>query len=158
MKRTLLAATAVALLLTGCATGDTGHVNPEISPDLREVRSTPREDQPSGDDDEGETVETPAPGASAQPTNDVEAAFAASSEQEAWYADVTAVDVDSDTVVVSTRLEPGDTDAVAVCEAALGAAEEVGILTPSADIRAVDGETIAKLDVEAGDQGCANVG
>ena len=159
MKRTLVAATAVALLLTGCATGDRGHVNPEISPDLVGPRSTQAPDRASGgsDDEDGEGgEESPAPGTSAAPANDVEAAFAAEVGDEDWYDDVSALDTDEDTILVSTRLTAGDEAAVDVCEAAFAAAESTGITEPRVLVRDVDGDTISERDTAAGDEGCSS--
>lgn len=156
MMRSLLAATATALLLAGCATGDTGHLDPEIDPDLREYRSSPVAEPASGGDEDDEAVETPAPGASAAPGNDVEAAFSEAAGGETWFADVTAVDVDGDGVIVATRLQAGDEDAVAVCEAAFAAAQSTGVAVPTVDVRTVDGTTIAQRGAE--DEGCAGEG
>ncbi len=151
MKRTLVSAAAVGLLLAGCATGDTGHLNPEISPDLVGPRSTQEPDLPSGDDDD--TVETPAPGASGAAGNEVEQAFAAAYGEETWYDDVEAVDTDDDTVQVSTRLEEGDPAAVDVCEAVFDAAEETGLTSPTVDVRDVSGNTISQRDDDS--EGCS---
>lgn len=187
MKRSCVAAAAVALLLTGCATGETGHLDPEIEPELLGPRSTPTdpgepvEDPLGGTDEEaseeetadgesrnvegedgaagegaagegaaGEGTATPAPG------NDVEAAFAESSGSQAWYEDVTAVDVDGDSVLVTTLLTEGGADAVAVCEAAIAAAESTGIAEPSVEVRAGDGETLSERDAAVGDEGCSS--
>jgi hypothetical protein len=153
-------AACAVLFLAGCATGDTGHLDPEISPDLMEFRSSPSPDEVSGDEEEPEPVETPAPGTSAAPANEVEAAFAASSGSEAWYTDVTSVDVDDDDVLVVTRLEDSAEsadDAVAVCEAAFEAASSTGISVPSVEVRAIDGTTISQRDPAAGDEACSRI-
>jgi hypothetical protein len=156
MKRSLLAVASVAVLLTGCATGDTGHLDPEISPNLMELRSSPSPDAASGgDDEESEPVETPAPGSSAAPSNHVEAAFSASSGSEAWFTDVTAVDVEDEEVLVTTRLQPGDQDAVDVCEAAFEAASSTGLNSPSVEVRSGDGTTLSQRDTAAGDEACS---
>jgi hypothetical protein len=157
MKRSLLAVASATLLLAGCATGDIGHLDPEISPDLMEIRSSPVADAGSGDQEEPEPVETPAPGTSAAPSNDVEAAFSASSGSETWFTDVTAVDVDAEAVLVTTRLQPGDQDAVDVCEAAFDAASSTGINSPSVEVRSGDGTTLAERDTAAGDEACSRV-
>jgi hypothetical protein len=157
MKRTRVAATAAALLLlAGCATGDTGHLDPEIQPDII-VPAPQRTPQPdSGDEgDGGEGSETPAPGTSAAPASDLEAAFATAAGQEDWYGDVTGVDTDDDTVLVTTDLLPGDEAAVEVCEAAFDAAETTGLAAPNVLVRDADGETIAQRDTAAGDEGCS---
>lgn len=156
MKRTLVTATAVALLLTGCATGDTGHLDPEISPDLAGPRSTQQPDEPTVAPESDGAVATPAPGTSAAPSNDVEAAFAASSAEASWYGDVTGVDVDDDTVLVTTLLVSGDASAVQACEAAFEAAEETGVLSPRVLVRDVEGQTISERDATAGDEGCSS--
>ena len=157
MKRTLVAATAVALLLAGCATGDTGHLDPEITPDLVGPRSTQEPDRASGAsaEDEG-TEESPAPGTSAAPASDLEAAFAAEVSSEDWYEDVTGIDAQDETVLVSTDLTAGDEAAVQVCEAAFAAAEATGITEPRVLVRDVDGETISERDTAAGDEGCSS--
>ena len=158
MKRSLLAVASTALLLAGCATGETGHLDPEIDPDLLEFRSSPNSDGASGDQEPSEPVETPAPGTSAAPANEVEAAFSASSGSETWFTDVTSVDVDGDEVLVITRLEEGAgsaDDAVAVCEAAFEAASSTGITAPSVEVRSIDGATISQRDAAAGDEACS---
>jgi hypothetical protein len=158
MKRSLravAAAASAALLLAGCATGQTGHLDPEIDPDLGEVRSSPDADQASGGDEGSEVVETPAPGTSAAPTDDLAAAFADSAGSEAWYTEVESIDADDASVLVTTRLQPGDADAVAVCEAAFDAATETGVNAPSVEVRAVDGTTISQRDTAAGDVACS---
>ncbi|GAA2724723.1 hypothetical protein [Cellulomonas aerilata] len=158
MKRSLRALAAVAtgtLLLAGCATGDTGHLDPEISPDLGEVRSSPVA-TPESDDDEGsDAVETPAPGASGAPANDVEAEFAAAAGSESWYAEVESIDPEGERVLVTTRLEAGDEDAVAVCEAAFEAASATGVNSPTVEVRASDGSTLSLRDTAAGDEACS---
>jgi hypothetical protein len=154
MKRTLVAATTMALLLGGCATGDTGHLDPEIEVDLI-VPAPQRTPQPDSDEGEDEGTETPAPGTSAAPASDLEAAFAAAAGEEDWFGDVTGVDTDDDTVLVSTDLLPGDEAAVEVCEAAFDAAESTGITSPRVLVRDTDGETIAQRDTAAGDEGCS---
>ena len=156
MKRTLVAATAVALLLTGCATGDTGHVNPEISPDLVGPRSTQAPQQASGGSDDEGGEESPAPGTSAAPASELEAAFAEAVSNEDWYDDVTGIDTDEETVLVSTDLTAGDEAAVEVCEAAFAAAESTGITEPRVLVRDVYGETISERDTAAGDEGCSS--
>jgi len=154
MKRTLVAATTVALLLGGCATGDTGHLDPEIQPDI--IVPAPQVTPRGGSgDDEGEGAETPAPGTSAAPASDLEAAFATAAGEEDWYGDVTGVDTDDDTVLVTTDLLPGDEAAVEVCEAAFDAAETTGLASPNVLVRDADGETIAQRDTAAGDEGCS---
>lgn len=180
MKRSLVAATAAALLLAGCATGETGHLDPEIEPDLIGPLSTPAEDSGAetggtpedlaeavdedtagtaeGDrasEEPGEGDATSAPGTSAAPGNDVEAAFAQAAGGEAWFEDVTAVDVDGDSVLVTTVLTEAGADAVAVCEAALEAAESTGIAEPSVEVRSGDGETLSGRDAAAGGEGCS---
>ena len=57
MKRTLVAATTVALLLGGCATGDTGHLDPEIQPDIivPAPQRTPQGDSATEDAEGSET-------------------------------------------------------------------------------------------------------
>jgi hypothetical protein len=165
MKRSLLAvasAACTALILAGCATGDTGHLDPEISPDLLEFRSSPSPDggsgDASGDEEESEPVETPAPGTSAAPSNDVEEAFSTSSRSQAWYTDVTSVDVEGDAVLVTTRFAEGAEsadDAVAACEAAFEAATSTGIASPSVEVRSIDGTTISQRDAAAGDEACS---
>jgi len=157
MKRILVAATAVALLLGGCATGDTGHLDPEIQPDLI-VPAPQRTPEADSATDRGEGSQTPAPGTSAAPANDVEAAFATAAGEEDWFGDVTGVDTDDDTVLVSTDLLPGDEAAVEVCEAAFDAAESTGITEPRVLVRDTDGETIAQRDTAAGDEGCSGAG
>ena len=154
MKRSLVTATTVALLLGGCATGDTGHLDPEIQPDL--IVPAPQQ-TPQGDSttDDGEGSQTPAPGTSAAPASDLEAAFAAAAGEEDWYGDVTGVDSDDDTVLVTTDLLPGDEAAVEVCEAAFDAAESTGITEPSVEVHDADGDTIAQRDTAAGDEGCS---
>ena len=154
MKRTLVAAAGAGLLLAGCATGDTGHLEPEISPDLVGPRSTQEPDQGSGasDDDEGES---PEPTASGEPGNPVQAALEEGYGDESWYADVTGVDPADDTVTVTTRLRAGDAAAVEVCEAVVDAAEQSGIASPTVLVRDVAGETIAGVDAAAGETGCS---
>jgi hypothetical protein len=160
MKRTLVTATAVALLLAGCATGDTGHVTPDISPDLEGPLPTQAaagsSGGSSGGSDGGSAQESPAPGTSAAPASELEAAFAAEVSDEDWYDDVTGLDTDDDTVLVTTDLTAGDEAAVDVCEAAFAAAESTGITEPRVLVRDVDGETISERDPAAGDEGCSS--
>lgn len=160
MKRSLVAATAVALLLTGCATGDTGHLNPDIEPELLGPRSTPASDAggtsgessgEGGEDGSGEGAEGGTDGSA-----DVEAAFEEAAGGEAWFGDVTGLVVDGDAVQVTTRLADGDADALAVCEAAVEAARSSGISEPSVEVVTDDGASLSALDATAGDAGCTS--
>ncbi len=157
--RALAAAASAALLLAGCATGQVGHLDPDIDPDLGAFRSIPDTDQAAGGDEDAEgpeAVETPAPGTSAAPTDDLAAAFADASSTEGWYTDVASIDADDEGgVLVTTRLEPGDEDAVAVCEAAFEAATSTGVNSPSVEVRAADGTTLSQRDTAAGDDACS---
>jgi hypothetical protein len=156
--RALAAAASVAVLLTGCATGETGHLHPDITPDVGQVRSSPDSDQGSGGSSGSSSsgsVETPAPGASGAPTDDVAAEFAASSSSQTWYTDVQSIDTEADSVLVTTSLQPGDADAVAVCEAAFDAASASGITAASVEVRAADGTTLSQRDTAAGDEACS---
>ncbi|WNB86760.1 hypothetical protein [Cellulomonas sp. ATA003] len=156
MKR-LVTATAAALLLGGCTSGGTGHLDPEISPDLIGPRSTQEpETTTAPEDEDGAGVQTPAPGAGAGAANDVEAAFAESSGSETWYGEVQSVDVDEFTVVVSTSLDAGDADAVEVCEAAFAAAGDTGIASPIVEVRDSGGQSISERSEPAGDEGCSS--
>ena len=152
MKRTLVAALAAGLLLGGCATGDTGHLDPEISPDLVGPRSTPDPDQPTEAPDAAgdEGTGTPAP------QNEVEAAFREENSGEPWLVEVTGVDPgEDDFIQVTTLLQEGDDAAVQVCEAVVVAAEGTGISEPSVMVRDVEGNAIAQRDSAAGDTGCS---
>jgi hypothetical protein len=159
MKRSLravAAAASAALLLAGCATGQVGHLDPDIEPELGAVRSSPDTSQASGGGEEGsETVETPAPGTSAAPTDDLAAQFADASRSESWYTDVESIDADGESVLVTTRLQPDDESAVAVCEAAFDAASATGVTSPSVEVRAADGTTLSQRDTAAGDEACS---
>ena len=149
MKRSLVAATAVALLLTGCATGDTGHLVPDIEPDLVGPRSTP-EPVTGGGAQEGDAGS----GGGTGDATDLQAAFEESAGSESWFEDVTELTVDGGSVQVTTSLTAAGADAVAVCEAAVDATESTGAVATSVEVLGADGEVLSELDAAAGDEGC----
>ncbi len=182
MKRSLVAATAVALLLTGCATGDTGHLVPDIEPDLVGPRSTPQtvdggsggegtasEDAASdgggsegGSEDEGTEgsggAGSGSDGSGQGPgdATDVQAAFEDAAGSEPWFEEVTELVVDAGSIQVTTSLTAAGADAVAVCEAAVDAAESTGAVATSVEVLDADGAVLSELDAAAGDEGCSD--
>jgi hypothetical protein len=181
MKRSLVAATAVALLLTGCATGDTGHLVPDIEPDLVGPRSTPQAvdggsggessgtegtegtegGEGGGSGDEGaEGTDGAASGSDGSgegpgDATDVQAAFEEAAGGEPWFEDVTELVVDAGSIQVTTSLTAAGADAVAVCEAAVDAAETTGAVATSVEVLDAEGAVLSELDAAAGDEGCS---
>ncbi len=147
MKRSLVAATAVALLLTGCATGDTGHLVPDIDPELLGPSSTPAADAggSTGDPDDSGSVST-----------EFRAAFADAAGVESWLDDVTEIAVDGSSVTVTTAFTAAGGNATAVCEAAVRAAETTGVTPTSVTVVDAEGTTLSELDAEAGDEACSD--
>ncbi|WP_298460630.1 hypothetical protein [uncultured Cellulomonas sp.] len=154
MKRTLVTAAAAALLLGGCATGETGHLDPEIYPELAaplaagetvagqvepDVDDEPDQDQQEAGDD-GVNVE-------------VVDAFNEAAEEQSWYAEIIRVDVAGESVVVSTRLLPGDPAVLQVCDTASAVGERLGLT--SLNVEVVDIEDTVLSGRAAGDEECA---
>ena len=63
------------------------------------------------------------------------------------------MDVAGDDVLVSTQLTETGDDAVAVCEAAVDAAESTGITEPTVEVRGTEGTMLSER--VAGDEGCS---
>ncbi len=156
MKRSLVAATAVALLLTGCATGDTGHLVPDIEPDLVGPRSTPEPVAAGGGDDGGggDSAGSGDQGGSGDPT-DVRTAFEESAGSEPWFNEVSQITVDDGAVEVTTNLTESGADAVAVCEAAVDAVESTGAEASSVEVLDADRQVLSELDAATGDETCS---
>ena len=146
MKRSLVAATAVALLLTGCATGDTGHLVPDIDPELLGPPSSPEADAGGSTDGSGDSGEA---------STEFRAAFADAAGVESWLDDVTEIAVDGGSVQVTTALNAPGGDATAVCEAAVRAAESTGVEATSVTVVDSEGATLSELDTAAGDDACS---
>jgi hypothetical protein len=161
MKRSLVAATAVALLLTGCATGDTGHLVPDIDPELVGPSSTPAPDaggtggSSDGAGDSGDSDGSGDSGGATGDPTDLEDAFAESAGSQAWFGDVTEIVVDGSSVQVTTALTAAGADATAVCEAAVDAAESTGVAATSVTVLDADGAILSELDAAAGDEACS---
>ena len=156
MKRTLLTGMAVALVLGGCATGETGHLDPEITPDLAAPlaaggsgvagQEAELDDEPDQDRQE----------AGADDVNiEIVNVFQDAAARETWYADVVSVDADEALVVVTTRLVAGDVLAVRVCETAYEAAEDAGVATPSVEVRDAEGAVLSGRDGAADEEACS---
>lgn len=149
MKRSLVAATAVALLLTGCATGDTGHLVPDIEPELLGPPSTPEADASGSAGDSGDS------GDSTDASAEFRAALADAAGVESWLDDVTEIEVDGGTVRVTTALNAPGGDATLVCEAAVRAADLTGVEATSVTVVDSAGTTLSELEATGSDEACS---
>lgn len=157
MKRSLVAATAVTLLLTGCATGETGHLDPEIDPDLsRPVPVAQERVEDEGEEEldtgRGDDVAVPDDAAVAA---DVETAFTEATGSQDWAGEVTTVYRAPNTISLTTLFTEVGPEALAACEAGADAARSAGIEEPRVEVLTEAGQVIAQLDVAAGDEVCA---
>ena len=151
MKRSFVAATAVALLLTGCATGETGYLDPEIDPDLS--RPIPAAEERV--EEEGAEQLDAGRGDDVAIAAGVEQAFAEATASEGWAGEVTTVYRAPNTITLTTLFTEVGPELLAACEAGAEAARSAGISEPRVEVLTELGQVVAELDVAAGDEVCA---
>lgn len=84
-------------------------------------------------------------------------AFKAGNASQAWYGEITAVDLDGKAVMATSTMAKGDPGAVAACNALLKSAQTARVPVQSVAVRdnSAGGRTLAHYSKLAGDKACS---